>query len=83
MPASTSAVPRVPPALRVRRYVRTVIAMAATTTAAAMYEPVDGDEAELALLEDDRPVIEQQPKDRIEHACPPWHEIEPAQAWIV
>ena len=40
-------------------------------------------EAELALLKDDRPVIEQQPKDRIEHACPPWHEIEPAQAWIV
>ena len=42
-----------------------------------------GDQAELALLKDDRPVIEQQPKDRIEHACPPWHEIEPAQAWIV
>ena len=28
-------------------------------------------EAELALLKNDRPVIEQQPKDRIEHACSP------------
>ena len=42
-----------------------------------------GHEAELALLKDDRPVIEQQPKETIEHACPPWQEIEPAQAWIV
>ncbi len=30
-----------------------------------------GNEAELALLKNDRPVIEQQPKDRIEHACSP------------
>ena len=45
--------------------------------------PGRGHEAELALLKDDRPVIEQQPKKTIEHACPPWQEIEPAQAWIV
>ena len=42
-----------------------------------------GRQMEVSLLEDHRPVIEQQPKNRIEHACPPWHEIEPAQAWIV
>ena len=42
-----------------------------------------GGQTEVSLLEDHRPVIEQQPKNRIEHACPPWHEIEPAQAWIV
>ncbi len=33
-----------------------------------------GHEAELALLKDDRPIIEQQPKETIEHACPPWQE---------
>ena len=33
-----------------------------------------GDEPEIALLKDNRPVIEQQPKDSIEHACPPWPE---------
>ena len=35
-------------------------------------------QTELALLKDDRPVIEQQPKDRIEHACPPWHQNKPS-----
>ena len=48
--------------------------MAATTTAAATYDPVVRHEAEFALLKDDRPVIEEQPKDRVEHACPPWRE---------
>ncbi len=82
MPARTARC-RALPSLRVRRYVQIVSAMAATTTAAATNDPVVGDEAELALLKDNRPVIEQQPKETIEHACPPWPEIEPAQAWIV